>query len=68
MVREKIKQAASFINHFTTLLVGVPHYETYVEHMRTHHPEETIQTRKQFFCQAQDKRYNAKGGNVSRCC
>ncbi|MGH3040282.1 MAG: CstA-like transporter-associated (seleno)protein, partial [Gaiellaceae bacterium] len=31
-------------------------------------PEDPVKTRKEFFCEAQDERYNAKGGKVSRCC
>nr|WP_255807492.1 YbdD/YjiX family protein [Cohnella mopanensis] len=53
---------------FLDLLVGVPHYETYVQHRRTHHPDEPILTRKQFFSEAQEARYSAKGGKISRCC
>jgi uncharacterized short protein YbdD (DUF466 family) len=53
---------------FVSLLVGVPSYETYVEHMKKHHPNEEIKSRKQFFCEAQEERYNAKGGKISRCC
>jgi uncharacterized short protein YbdD (DUF466 family) len=58
----------SFRKQFVSLLVGVPRYETYVDHMKVHHPEDPVKTRKEFFCEAQDERYNAKGGKVSRCC
>lgn len=34
--------------HFISLLVGVPSYETYVEHMKKHHPEEEVVCQKQF--------------------
>ena len=27
---------------FFSLMVGMPCYETYVEHMKTHHPGETV--------------------------
>jgi uncharacterized short protein YbdD (DUF466 family) len=65
------KIIATFSKHFrpfVSLLVGVPSYETYVEHMEKHHPDKEIKSRKQFFCEAQEERYNAKGGKVSRCC
>ncbi|GMR63899.1 TPA: YbdD/YjiX family protein [Bacillus anthracis] len=54
--------------HFISLLVGVPSYETYVEHMKKHHPEEDVVCQKQFFAEAQEARFNAKGGKISRCC
>ena len=38
---------------FISLLVGVPSYETYVNHMKLHHPEEKILCQKQFFAEAQ---------------
>ncbi|HEK9100901.1 YbdD/YjiX family protein [Bacillus pfraonensis] len=53
---------------FISLLVGVPSYETYVIHMKQHHPEEPILCQKQFFAEAQEARFNAKGGKISRCC
>ena len=54
--------------HFISLLVGVPSYETYVEHMKKHRPEEEVVCQKQFFAEAQEARFNAKGGKISRCC
>ncbi|MFD0767615.1 YbdD/YjiX family protein [Bacillus sp. CGMCC 1.60114] len=53
---------------FISLLVGVPSYEKYVAHMKQHHPNEIVLSRKQFFAEAQEARFNAKGGKVSRCC
>ncbi|MGM9985687.1 MAG: YbdD/YjiX family protein [Bacillaceae bacterium] len=65
---KKLRKAFEQRNVFLDLLVGVPSYEKYVEHMKSHHPEEPVKSRKEFFCQAQEERYNAKGGKVSRCC
>lgn len=64
----KLRQINSYREQFLSLLVGVPSYETYVEHMQSHHPGEPVKSRKQFFCEAQEERYNAKDGKVSRCC
>ncbi|KZZ84049.1 MULTISPECIES: YbdD/YjiX family protein [Bacillaceae] len=66
-----LKKMAGIFSHrkqFLNLLVGVPCYETYVAHMSSKHPGEPVKTRKEFFCEAQEERYNAKGGKVSRCC
>lgn len=65
------KKLSAILKHrkqFISLIAGVPSYETYVEHMTAHHPEQPVQSRKEFFCEAQEARYNAKGGKVSRCC
>ncbi|MFL6562370.1 MAG: YbdD/YjiX family protein [Bacillus sp. (in: firmicutes)] len=64
----KLKEIISYRRQFLSLLVGVPSYETYVDHMKKHHPGDSVKSRKEFFCEAQEARYNAKGGKVSRCC
>ncbi|MFJ7725062.1 YbdD/YjiX family protein [Neobacillus sp. NPDC097160] len=64
----RLRKINSYRKQFLSLLVGVPSYEVYVQHMESHHPEETVKSRKEFFCEAQEARYNAKGGKVSRCC
>ena len=46
------------------LMVGIPDYDTYVDHRRTSHPGEPIMTYEEFFRQSQIRRY----GGVSRCC
>jgi uncharacterized short protein YbdD (DUF466 family) len=49
------------------LMVGVPSYEAYVEHMRRAHPAAPVMTHAEFFRASQDARYGA-GGNGLRCC
>jgi len=65
---EKIAGALKYRRQFLDLLAGVPHYETYVLHCRTRHPGEPILSRGEFVREAQEARYNAKGGKISRCC
>ncbi|WP_059172103.1 YbdD/YjiX family protein [Bacillus sp. FJAT-27445] len=65
---KRLRDILSYRKQFISLLVGVPSYERYVEHMMAHHPDQPVKTRKEFFCEAQDARYNGKGGKVSRCC
>lgn len=47
------------------LMVGVPEYSQYVEHMKRVHPDRAIMSHEQFFRERQEARY---GGKVSRCC
>ena len=68
LMLKRLKTVMSYRKQFISLLVGVPSYETYVAHMKEHHPDEPVISRKQFFCEAQEARYNAKDGKVSRCC
>ena len=48
------------------LTIGVPDYDTYVRHLRSHHPERKVPTYEQFFTERQDARY--KNGGNRGCC
>ncbi|MBN8888288.1 MAG: YbdD/YjiX family protein [Rudaea sp.] len=48
------------------LAIGVPDYDTYVLHLRRHHPERTVPSYEEFFRQRQDARY--KNGGTRGCC
>ncbi len=50
------------------LMVGIPDYDTYVEHRRTHHPGEPIMSYTEFFRERQQARYGCEGGRISGCC
>ncbi len=50
------------------LMVGIPDYETYVEHRRTRHPGEPVMTYEEFFRERQDARYAIGRGKFNRCC
>ncbi|AIE59016.1 YbdD/YjiX family protein [Bacillus methanolicus] len=65
---KKLQEIMKYRKQFISLLVGVPSYEKYIEHMKTHHPGEPIKSRKEFFCEAQESRFNSKDGKISRCC
>jgi uncharacterized short protein YbdD (DUF466 family) len=47
------------------LSCGVPDYDVYVAHLRSHHPERKIPTYAEFFRERQAARYKGTGG---RCC
>ena len=48
------------------LSIGVPDYETYVRHLRMHHPERAVPDYAEFFRQRQDARY--RNGGTRGCC
>ena len=50
------------------LMVGIPDYDTYVAHRRTHHPSEPVMSYPEFFRERQTARYGCKGGRISGCC
>jgi uncharacterized short protein YbdD (DUF466 family) len=50
------------------LMVGVPDYETYVQHRRATHPDQPIMTYEEFFVERQEARYAVGKGRFRGCC
>jgi uncharacterized short protein YbdD (DUF466 family) len=50
------------------LMVGVPDYQTYVEHRQSFHPNEPIMSYEEFFRDRQDARYAVGKGRFRGCC
>jgi uncharacterized short protein YbdD (DUF466 family) len=50
------------------LMVGIPDYQTYVEHRRAFHPEQPIMSYEEFFRDRQDARYAVGKGRFRGCC
>lgn len=48
------------------LMIGLPDYDTYVAHVRRHHPERRPMSREEFIRNRQAARYGAAGGRG--CC
>ena len=46
-------------------IIGMPNYEAYLEHLRTHHPECPLPTEREYFDEYLKGKY---GGGFSRCC
>lgn len=47
------------------LVIGLPDYDRYLDHVRRRHPERTPMTREEFFAERMHARY---GRGASRCC
>lgn len=62
----KISQAGKYLGQAAKLMIGVPDYDNYVQHVRLTHPEQTPMTYEEFFRERQDARYGGKGG--FKCC
>lgn len=59
-------QKPKYLGQAAKLMIGMPDYDNYVEHMRVNHPDQTPMTYEEFFRERQDARYGGKGG--ARCC
>jgi len=58
----------SWIARAARLMVGVPDYQSYVEHRKIHHPGEPIMTYEEFFWERQQARYACGKGKFRGCC
>jgi uncharacterized short protein YbdD (DUF466 family) len=63
-----IRSILDFVVQTARLMVGVPDYQTYVEHQRLHHPEEPVMTYEAFFRERQNARYAVDKGRFRGCC
>ena len=50
------------------LMVGIPDYETYVQHRQTHHPGEPVMSYEEFFRNRVEARYAVGKGKFRGCC
>ena len=63
----KISQTMRQLSQSMRLMVGMPEYSTYVEHMKTAHPDQSVMSYEEFFRERQEARYGSKG-RLNRCC
>nr|WP_298135912.1 YbdD/YjiX family protein [uncultured Pseudomonas sp.] len=63
-----LSRMGKYLGQAARMLVGMPDYDTYVEHMRNTHPEQTPMSYEAFFRERQDARYGAGKGRPIRCC
>jgi uncharacterized short protein YbdD (DUF466 family) len=50
------------------LMVGVPDYDTYVQHRKVTHPGLAVMTYEEFFVERQEARYAVGKGRFRGCC
>ena len=56
---DTLSKAGKYLGQAAKMMIGVPDYDNYVEHIRATHPEQTPMT-------YEDARYGGKGG--AKCC
>jgi uncharacterized short protein YbdD (DUF466 family) len=62
---EKLRLLGSRLRQTARLMVGVPDYDRYLDHLRAHHPERTPMSYEAFFRNRQAARY---GNGQGKCC
>ena len=67
-LRERWAELAKCICQGARLMVGIPDYDTYADHMRRMHPDRPVMSYPDFFRERQNARYGAGGQRGFRCC
>ncbi|GKX53578.1 YbdD/YjiX family protein [Budvicia aquatica] len=62
---EDLAKVGRYLGQAARLMVGVPDYDNYVQHMRLTHPDQEAMTYEEFFRERQEARY---GGGNGPCC
>jgi uncharacterized short protein YbdD (DUF466 family) len=63
----EIARAGRYLGQTMRLMVGLPDYSAYVEHMEKNHPDQPVMSYEEFFRERQEARYGGRG-RVGRCC
>ena len=63
-----ISRMGKYLGQAARMLVGMPDYDTYVQHMQTQHPDQPLMSYEAFFRERQEARYGGGKGRPVRCC
>lgn len=61
-------KAGKYLGQAAKMLVGMPDYDNYVNHMKVNHPDKPVMTYEEFFRERQEARYGGGKGRHFRCC
>lgn len=61
----KLATAGKYLGQTARLMVGVPSYDNYLQHMKQNHPGKPVMSYEEFFINRQQARY---GQGMARCC
>ncbi|SFC39398.1 YbdD/YjiX family protein [Pragia fontium] len=62
---EDLAKVGRYLGQAARLMVGMPDYDNYVQHMHLTHPDREVMTYEEFFRERQKARY---GGGNGPCC
>ena len=62
-------QAGKYLGQAARMLIGIPDYDNYVQHMKDNHPDKPVMTYNEFLRERQEARYGGGDGKGGfRCC
>jgi len=63
-----LSKMGKYLGQAARMLVGMPDYDAYVEHMQGKHPDKPVMSYEMFFRERQEARYGGGSGRPVRCC
>ena len=63
-----LSRMGKYLGQAARMLVGMPDYDTYVQHMQTQHPDQPLMSYEAFFRERQEARYGGGKGRPVRYC
>ncbi|MEY3721942.1 MAG: hypothetical protein RL618_2461 [Pseudomonadota bacterium] len=63
----ELGKLGAYLGQTARLMVGLPDYDNYLNHMQANHPDQPVMSYEEFFRERQDARYGGKG-KIARCC
>ncbi len=57
----------AYLGQTARLMVGLPDYDNYLDHMQKNHPDQPVMSYEAFFRERQDARYGGNG-RIAKCC
>ena len=64
---DELGKLGAYLGQTARLMVGLPDYDNYLNHMQATHPDQPVMSYEAFFRERQDARYGGKG-RLARCC
>lgn len=63
----ELEKLGAYLGQTARLMVGLPDYDNYLNHMAANHPDQPVMSYEAFFRERQEARYGGKG-KIARCC
>ena len=63
-----LSRMGKYLGQAARLMVGMPDYDAYVQHIRHNHPDKPVMSYEAFFRERQEARYGGGDGRPGRCC
>ncbi len=63
----ELGKLGAYLGQTARLMVGLPDYDNYLNHMQVNHTDQPVMSYEEFFRERQDARYGGNG-RIAKCC